>query len=161
MKLKISLFLKFFHPQGLIKIDLVKAKNLFIQLFYLNFLGVRITPISMNMVNKTSVHCLAHWLLIIFMEDVLREKRDWSHIGKKVSLCFSVLSATCRLVMECFCAYMIPQAKRKASFKEGQEIFFSQPRIDFSKNVLFLALNQFSRVCMQRCKHLAVSSMPK
>jgi hypothetical protein len=39
---------------------------------------------------------------------IRREKRDWSHIGKKVSLCFSVLSATCRLVMECFCVYMIP-----------------------------------------------------
>ena len=78
----------------------------------------------------------------------IQRKERWSHIGKKVSLCFSVLNATCRLVMECFCAYMIPQAKRKASFKEGQERFFSLHCIDFSKNVLFLSLNRILKVYM-------------
>ena len=65
MKLKISFFLQFFHPKWLIKIDLRKAKNFFIQSFYSTFLGDRITLTSMNMVNKTSaLFCaLAEWLL--------------------------------------------------------------------------------------------------
>ena len=65
MKLKISLILQFFHPKWLIKIDLRKAKNFFIQSFYSTFLGDRITLTSMNMVNKTSaLFCaLAEWLL--------------------------------------------------------------------------------------------------
>jgi hypothetical protein len=54
MKLKISLFSSIFPFIVVNKIDLVKAKNLFIQSFCSTFLGVRITPTSMNMVNKTS-----------------------------------------------------------------------------------------------------------
>ena len=62
---RLVFFLQFFHPKWLIKIDLRKAKNFFIQSFYSTFLGDRITLTSMNRVNKTSaLFCaLAEWLL--------------------------------------------------------------------------------------------------